>query len=180
MPGSRYLQSSQSYRACSAGQEWQWDGVDFEFLHPGDDPGSKDNNRSCVLRVSSSGGSVLLTGDIEKSVEHVLARQSPGRLDSDILLAPHHGSGTSSSAVFIQAVRPREVVYTAGFRNRFGFPKASVRQRYEAAGVRQWNTADTGMLRYRFTTRAGDYSRVRYRQGTRRLWHPFTEHVLSK
>ena len=180
MPGSRYLDSGLASTACRAGQQWQWDGVNFEFLHPGEDPGGKDNNRSCVLRISSPGGSVLLTGDIERSIEQLLVRQFPKRLDADILLAPHHGSATSSSAAFIRAVRPLEVVYTAGFRNRFGFPKASVRQRYEEAGVRQWNTSDTGMLRYRFKDRAGDHSRSIYREQTRRLWHSYTEHDMTK
>jgi len=118
---------------CSAGTRWQWDGVDFEFLHP--QPGwesARRNNQSCVLRVAAGGTSMLLTGDIERSAEWVLIEKIP---KTDVLLVPHHGSRTSSSEEFISAVAPRWAVVPAGYRNRFGHPAREVLERYARAGV---------------------------------------------
>jgi competence protein ComEC len=118
---------------CAAGEAWEWDGVRFEFLHP--QPGrehARRNNQSCVLRVEAAGASVLLTGDIERAAEAELMGK---RLKTDVLLVPHHGSRTSSSAEFIAAVAPRWAVVPAGYRNRFGHPAREVLERYRAAGV---------------------------------------------
>jgi competence protein ComEC len=120
---------------CSAGRSWEWDGVRFEFLHPA--PGwetARRNNQSCVLRVAAGGASMLLTGDIERAAEDRLAK-TVAALKSDVLLVPHHGSRSSSSAEFIAAVAPRWAVVPAGYRNRFGHPAREVLERYGAAGV---------------------------------------------
>jgi len=168
MPGSRYLSAQAT--ACKAGDKWRWDGVEFSILHPQVNAVGKDNDQSCVLKISGHGGSVLLTGDIEKMVEQQLVLSNPEQLPADILLAPHHGSATSSSSGFIDHVKPKEVVYSAGFRNRFGFPKAVVAARYEQAGVMQWNTADSGMIRYRFDGQTPSWQRWTYRHKKQRFW----------
>ncbi len=176
MPGSRYLADSGEASACRSGDFWQWDGVEFRFLHP-DTPGAmKENDRSCVLRISGPGGSVLLAGDIEETAERMLTSRFREGLRADILLAPHHGSATSSSVAFIDRVRPREVVYSVGYRNRFGFPRAVVAERYRAHGAQQLNTAHSGMLRYHFRLQPGDYRREIYRQEQRKIWYQATEH----
>jgi competence protein ComEC len=122
-------------RRCNAGQGWEWDGVRFEFLHPqaGWDS-ARRNNQSCVLRIDAGGASMLLTGDIERAAEEYLARGSSA-LRADVLLVPHHGSRTSSSAEFIAAVAPRWAIVPAGYRNRFGHPAREVLERYSRAGV---------------------------------------------
>jgi competence protein ComEC len=120
-------------RRCAAGMRWEWDGVRFEFLHP--QPGAEPvrrNNQSCVLRVESAGGAMLLTGDIERAAEVLLLEKD---LKSEVLLVPHHGSRSSSSEAFIAAVAPRWAVVPAGYRNRFGHPSGEVLERYRAAGV---------------------------------------------
>ena len=107
----------------------------FEFLHP--PPGwevARRNNQSCVLRVQTAGGTMLLTGDIERAAEDFLARSS-SILRAEVLLVPHHGSRTSSSEAFIEAVAPRWAVVPAGYRNRFGHPTREVLARYEGAGA---------------------------------------------
>lgn len=121
---------------CAAGMTWEWDGVRFDFLHPPPGwEGARRNNQSCVLRVETGGASMLLTGDIERLAEEML-RKHPALLRSDILLVPHHGSRTSSSAEFIAAVAPRWAIVPAGYRNRFGHPSREVLERYAGAGVR--------------------------------------------
>ena len=134
---------------CNAGESWEWDGVSFEFLYPqpGDynDSDEKDNDRSCVLRVVSPYGSVLLPGDIERFSESRLL-QSSGNLRADILLAPHHGSRTSSTPDFVHAVAPGLTVFSVGYRNRFGHPHPAVSARYREAGSRTLRTDLTGAL----------------------------------
>jgi competence protein ComEC len=134
---------------CGAGERWQWDGVSFEFLHPQpadyNDSGAKDNDRSCVLRIVSPYGGVLLPGDIEKRSESRLL-QSSGNLRADLLIAPHHGSRTSSTPEFVHAVAPGLTVFSVGYRNRFGHPHPAVVARYRQAGSRMLRTDLSGAL----------------------------------
>ena len=123
---------------CHAGQSWDWDGVHFEVLHPllADlDRGHKSNALSCVLHVRGAQGSVLLTGDIEAAQEAALVQRSSAALRSDVLLVPHHGSRTSSTPGFLDAVAPRVAVVQAGYRSRYGHPAPEVVARYEARGI---------------------------------------------
>ena len=120
---------------CERGQSWVWDSVRFDVLHPSAadyERKLKPNALSCVLRVSSSkttaSVSALLVGDIEAAQEHDLI-QSGQALQADWLLVPHHGSATSSTQAFLEAVQPRIAVVQAGYRNRFGHPRADVLQR---------------------------------------------------
>ncbi|RYZ05555.1 MAG: MBL fold metallo-hydrolase, partial [Comamonadaceae bacterium] len=124
---------------CTAGLQWDWDGVRFSILHPAaadyDSPG-RPNTVSCVLRISTSRATALLAGDIEKAQEATLVARGDGELRADLLLVPHHGSKTSSSAPFLAAVQPAIAIVQAGYRNRFGHPAGDVVERYRAAGVR--------------------------------------------
>lgn len=130
---------------CEAGQAWAWDGVRFEVLHPRAQdyeaqPPPKPNALSCVLRISAGVSSALLVGDIERPQEAaLLARRWQGdganSLRSTVLLAPHHGSKTSSSAEFLAAVQPAVVLVQAGYRNRYGHPAPEVMARYRALGA---------------------------------------------
>ena len=133
------LAGAVDHRRCDAGQHWAWDGVDFEVLHPtaAEHAGAtKPNAVSCVLRVADSAGrSVLLTGDIESPQEAALVARSGPALRSTLLLVPHHGSKTSSTDAFLDAVRPQIAVVQAGYRSRFGHPAPEVLARYEAHGI---------------------------------------------
>lgn len=119
---------------CYAGQKWIWDKVKFEVLYPMAESYQQaditDNNRSCVIKVSSRHGSVLLTGDIEKEAEEVLLKKQKYRLKSDALVVPHHGSKTSSTEPFIKAVGAKYIIFTVGYLNRFKHPKPQVVGRY--------------------------------------------------
>ena len=155
---------------CIAGERWQWDGVTFEFLHPDAGHGFSGNDASCVLRVGNAGGSVLLTGDIEQRVERQLLDRPHARLRSDIVVAPHHGSRSSSAAPFIAATRPLYVLYSAGWANRYGFPAAEVQARWRAAGVRAINTAASGTIRFVISDTGGLSAPELHRHGHRRFW----------
>lgn len=136
---------------CEAGQRWDWDGVRFELLHPPAadyEAAARSNALSCVLRVVAGGGaSALLPGDIEKPQEALLA-QEPAALRADLLLVPHHGSKTSSSDAFLDAVQPAVAVVQAGYRNRFGHPAAEVMERYRARGIRLAASFECGAARW--------------------------------
>jgi len=119
---------------CIAGQRWDWDGVKFEVLQPPShvyDSRQKSNAVSCVLRVIGDHGTALLTGDIEREQEAWLVANQSDVLRSDVLVVPHHGSKTSSTPAFIDAVHPRVAVFQAGYRNRFDHPAPVVKARYD-------------------------------------------------
>jgi competence protein ComEC len=131
---------------CRAPLAWAWQDTVLRVLHPSPGLPYRGNDSSCVLEVERGGRRILLSGDISATVEARLLRGGL-LLPSEVLLVPHHGSLTSSSPGLIEAVRPRLAVATAGLGNRFGFPRAEVRRRYERAGVPFWSTGDCGALR---------------------------------
>ena len=159
-----------SPRRCRRGERWRWDGVDFALLHPaaGDPPARKANDASCVLRVSAGAGAMLLTGDIERISEEILV--SFGDVRAEVLLVPHHGSRTSSSAGFLAAVRPAIAVVPAGYRNRFGHPHPEVLARYAALGAEILRTDLDGAVTVRLS--ASGASALAERQRRRRYWDP--------
>ncbi len=140
-------------RRCLAGQRWEWDGVHFAFLHPQEEDfdrvRAKPNTLSCVLRVGNGRQSALLTGDLERAQEQRLVRQQAQALGADVLLVPHHGSKTSSTTEFLQAVQPRHAWVQAGYRNRYGHPAAPVLQRYDEQGIVLHDTVHCGALHWR-------------------------------
>jgi len=155
---------------CESGQSWQWDGVRFEVLHPpatAYGTGLKPNAMSCVLKIESAGGSALLAGDIERDQEASLVALQAQALKSDVLLAPHHGSKTSSTARFLDAVQPRVAVFQAGYRNRFGHPAGEVMSRYRERGVSTLESASCGAWRTGQQPGQG----VCERDVSRRYWH---------
>ena len=166
--GHPLLALAHAPRRCLRGMAWEWEGVRFEMLHPA--PGlaaRRRNDESCVLRVSAGGASVLLTGDIEKAAEVELLRSSA--LRADVLLVPHHGSRTSSSAEFLAAVRPRIAVAAAGYRNRFGHPHEEVLGRYASAGIELLRTDRDGALTLRLGPESIAVEAERARRA--RYWH---------
>jgi competence protein ComEC len=129
---------------CLSGEHWQWDGMDFAILYPPRFLPYLGNDSSCVLAIRGNGGGVLLTGDIGALVERRLVREQVREIRADILLAPHHGSRSSSSAGFIDAVEPRLALVSAGWMSRFGHPAPEVVARYRERGVALASTAECG------------------------------------
>ncbi len=147
-----WLGKSLPMKRCEAGQSWQWDGVAFEVLHPL----SKDydkllppNARSCVLRIHAQGQTMLLAADIEALQERALVERMGDALRADILLVPHHGSKTSSTHAFLNAVQPRIAWVQAGYRNRYGHPAPEVMQRYADKGIPVWDSPRCGAMHWR-------------------------------
>lgn len=145
--GHPLRQTGPPHRRCEGGQRWEWDGVAFEVLHPPPqdfERPRKSNALSCVLRVQGRDGSVLLTGDIEREQEAALVTTYGDALRSDMLLVPHHGSRTSSTADFLDAVQPRIALIESGYRNRFGHPAPDVVARYRQRGVLVYDSVNCG------------------------------------
>jgi len=134
---------------CRAGQTWRWDEVTFMMLSPPESGFNGDNDNSCVLQVSSAQQVFLLTGDIEQTAENWLVREYADKLASDVLLAPHHGSKTSSSLALLEKVNPTLILIPAGYQNRFGFPHRQVIERYSQLGMAWLNTAEQGAISVR-------------------------------
>ncbi|RQO64674.1 DNA internalization-related competence protein ComEC/Rec2 [Variovorax sp. KBW07] len=161
---------------CEAGQQWDWDGVHFEIVHPlATDyrTGVKPNAISCVLRIGNGRATALLAGDIESDQERALVQRQAGLtgrsgLVADVLLVPHHGSKTSSSELLLDAVRPRIALVQAGYRNRFGHPAAQVTARYAAHGTRVVDSVRCGAAHWR-SERPGEVACERERNA--RYWH---------
>ncbi|WP_298598659.1 DNA internalization-related competence protein ComEC/Rec2 [Zoogloea sp.] len=161
------------HQPCVAGQAWEWDGVRFTMLHPAraadDSPGSKTNDVACVLRVDAAGLGVLLTSDIEAVSEAALLQGQAGQLASDVLVVPHHGSRSSSTAAFIEATRPRWVIFPVGYLNRFRHPNAQVWARWAASGAALWRTDTAGAVRVHLVP--GGPRIEAAREATPRYWH---------
>ena len=175
-PQARWLSSfdSQAERRCVAGQRWQWDGVDFEVLHPQPDDYAEDgtgrlssNAMSCVLRVSNGTHSAWLAGDLDAAHEVRLAMARP-ELRATLMLAPHHGSHTSSSPVLLNTLQPRWVLVQSGYRNRFGHPAPAVLERYAQRGMAWRNSPECGAATWRSEA---PEAVVCQREAGRRYWH---------
>lgn len=155
-------------RACVAGSAWEWDGVRFRFLHPAPHFPYLRNEASCVLRVETAHGALLLAGDIGDVIERKLLREAPQALRADVVVAPHHGSAHSSQPAFVAATGARLVLVSAAYGNRFGHPHPGVVARWQAAGAEVAGTPQSGALRV-WLGRAGLQLRER-RPWRARLW----------
>ena len=156
---------------CREGQYWQWDGVNFEILHP-DHGNYNRNNSSCVLKVRNARHSVLLTGDIESRIERRLLA-ARANVESDILIAPHHGSKTSSSRRFITAVSPDFVVFSNGYLNQFKHPHPDIVKLYTNSGTIGYSTAQTGTISWLIGSNDSLPEASLYRESYKRFWRLF-------
>jgi competence protein ComEC len=151
------------------GQGWESNGFGFRMIHP-DEGEYSTNNSSCVLLIDAGSTRIMLPGDIERPVELSFSERQLD-LQADILVAPHHGSQSSSSWPFIKRVQPRHVVYSAGFHNRFGHPLPSVQARYETLNADTYNTARSGALVFTIDRRQGITSITEHRRLYPRFWY---------
>ena len=152
---------------CERGKRIRWQNLTIHFLWPPRGNVMNNNAMSCVVKITSGSGSVLIPGDIEKASEYALVTLQVNdysswlgtlpnasysnmlnvpTLAADILIAPHHGSKTSSTNVFIERVAPKAVIYTQGFENRWQFPARVVTKRYERLDITQYLTSYHGYI----------------------------------
>lgn len=179
-PVGHFISSAQlspEVTLCQTGQHWLWGDLELQMLAPDFSLGGKANRDSCVLRVSDGRYSLLLPGDLPAEREERLLLSAETLSPVDWLVSAHHGSQHSSSARFLAALQPTEVLHSAGYANRWGFPRPEVLQRVAAVGARQWNTARQGMIRIRVGRDSPEISAWRpalpwYRD----LVHAFNEH----
>jgi competence protein ComEC len=170
-PQHAIAQAARQHVHCASGQRWRWDGVDFEILHPQPDSYTshalKANARSCTLKLTAGGKSILLAGDIEAEQEAQLLARDANHLPADVLIAPHHGSGTSSTYAFLQAVKPQLALFLVGYRNRYRHPKQEVVERYRQLDIACLRTDQSGAITLEF----GDsITASAYRRDTARYW----------
>ena len=153
-------------QACEP-QRWNWDGVEFELLWA-ELQGAAANDRSCVLQLRAGLNGVLLPGDISQAGEY---RLIPELGHSSVLLAPHHGSTSSSSYAFIRRIAPRWVVFSAGAKNRYAHPHPKVVARYRELSVEPVYTAVSGAVRFWLDAQTEPRLSWRWRDEARRFWH---------
>ncbi len=152
---------------CHTQLPWRWDGVGFRFITWPIAATAKPNDHSCVLMIEYRGHKILLTGDIEKEAERLLFEQN-SLAPVEVLLAPHHGSRTSSTVGFVAQTHPRYVIYSAGYHNQHGHPHQNVQDRYAEIGSIQLNTAYSGALEFVWDN--DENSLTQLRQWSRRYW----------
>ena len=165
------VQKNQEFELCRDGQTWIWDNVHFEIMNPSHNTKLVGNNSSCVLKVTTQEHSLLLTADIEKQAEFALLAHKSNRLQSSVMLVPHHGSLTSSTDAFVAATNPHIAVVTSGYRNRFNLPKEKILMKYLNACARVFNTSETGALTMRFIPHQEIEISHIHRRDMKRYWH---------
>jgi len=156
---------------CHRGQQWEWDGVIFQVLHPDKASEEPGNNTSCVLKIDvPNGQGILLTGDIEREAESSLLRKQADALAAAVLVVPHHGSNTSSSPEFVAQVGPEVALFPAGYLNRYRFPKQAVVERYEGNGTEWYQTGLAGAVTVQLGGAWKKPEISTYREQVRRYW----------
>lgn len=166
---SAAAQGTMTYEACRSGQSWRLGDVMFTVLHPDGENDYSDNNSSCVLLLQWRDQTVLLAGDINAAAESRLLTQQQLPAGVTLLVAPHHGSKSSSTPGFVAALAPQHVVYSTGFNHHFGHPHAEVVARYRSVAASQWNTADSGALTFQWDN-LQELQVFEARRSVRRYW----------
>ena len=196
--GPAQLNRQELDERCVAGMHWADGDTYFTMLHPSPTDRGSDNNRSCVLIVHNGASRVLFTGDIEAPAESRLVDRIAGllaptarnlqsldamppevALPVDLMIAPHHGSSTSSSTEFLAFFQPKSVVYPAGYANRYGFPHVEVQLRYKSIGSTSYTTGTQGAVSFVFDSIGLLQTPSSWWQSHRRFWHGIVNPVCS-
>ncbi|MCF6288576.1 MAG: DNA internalization-related competence protein ComEC/Rec2 [Proteobacteria bacterium] len=167
-PNAEVLAVTGEYPTCVYPKSWTWDEVKFEVLSPYNTNPYLGNNSSCVIKISSNNGSILLTGDIHEPIEYRLLQNFSEQITSDVLIIPHHGSKTSSSKDFITQVNPKTAINSSGFANQFNHPHPHIKQAYLTNGSEFLDTQDQGMIELLFQN--SNISILSYQQSNKHFW----------
>ena len=122
------------------------DNIQLQFYPIPLDIQTDDNNSSCVVKLHWYGHTLMVPGDASIDVERYLVSHNADKLTSDILIAGHHGSKTSTARFWLNAIQAQEVWVSAGFGNRFGHPHQEVIERIASSGATLRNTAHVGKI----------------------------------
>ncbi|ASJ75011.1 DNA internalization-related competence protein ComEC/Rec2 [Granulosicoccus antarcticus] len=187
----RHIRADLKGEACRVGMQWQDGATIFSLMHPAASDKGSDNDLSCVLLVHHGASRVLLTGDIEAAGEAQLARRlrsvlqgqsgsafSP--LNIDLMVAPHHGSNTSSTSNLLETLRPLHIVFPSGQGNRYGFPHADVQSRYELVGAMPYITGTEGAVSFSFDRSGVDHPPSTWWRSHRSFWHGIVNTACSE
>ncbi|CAA0091697.1 ComE operon protein 3 [BD1-7 clade bacterium] len=156
--------------ACDSGVQWQWGDTTFRFHTVANSNGAlSENDASCVLMLVWKDYRIMLPGDIERDAELALLK-TPQALNSWMMISPHHGSNSSSTAAFLDAIDPEYVIISSGFLNRYRHPHTEVIERYSQRQIHWLNTADVGRVTVSFSAQ-GEPSVRAARVDRRRFWH---------
>ena len=171
MPFSTDSDAVTMQQACVQGQVWWYGQLSMRVLWPPANTQPKGNNASCVvlMQLDQAHGrvNILLTGDIDKNVEEQILPFI--REPVDVLIAPHHGSKTSSSTAFISTAQPRNVVFSSGYKNRYHHPSKEVVTRYQHQGAEMFNTATSGAIIFEWSE--GNETIRETRLAESKLWY---------
>lgn len=155
---------------CQAGQAWEWDGVRFSIVHPLPGAQGKPNALSCTLQIATAHHTLLLPGDIESAQEQsIIARMPSEALRATVLLMPHHGSKTSSSIEWLDAIQPKIAIAQVGYLNRFHHPRPEILLRYTQRNVKVLRSDYHGAIELQ--TNGHHLEWQSWREQSRRYWH---------
>ena len=164
--------------ACNENMTWQWDGVTFKVLSPSRSANLVGNDASCVLKVSNGKQGILLTGDIEQRAEQLLLQRHYKELASTIVIAPHHGSKTSSTSDFIAAVAPTYAIFSTGYLNSYHHPHREVIKRYKRLRSRLLNTVSSGAITMTLFADSGKVAVEEYRKKYKKIWYALEDYEI--
>jgi competence protein ComEC len=169
------LKNASEIMRCDTRDSWHWDGIDFEILHPMKDDYADENRKTndlgCVLKILAPGGTILMTADVEKKSELEMIERDAEALKADVIVMPHHGSKTSSTEEFLDAVKPKIALIPVGYRNRFRHPHPDVMARYAERGIKVYRTDEAGALTLKLGAAADKKIEVKsYRLERSRYW----------
>ncbi len=188
---SRHVRAGSDAESCQVGMQWQDGDTVFSLVHPAASDTGSENDLSCVLLIHHGASRVLLTGDIEVSGEAQLARRirsamqhqagSPDKpLSIDLMVAPHHGSRTSSTQDLLDTLHIKHIVFPAGQGNRYGFPHADVQSRYELVGAMSYITGTDGAVSFSFDRSGVDQQPSTWWRSHRSFWHGIVNTACSE
>ncbi|MGL6000839.1 MAG: DNA internalization-related competence protein ComEC/Rec2 [Plesiomonas sp.] len=154
--------------SCHRGNRWTWQQLGIEAVWPLTQVEKAGNADSCTLLVTDGTFRLLLTGDIEKAGEQALLNLGDN-LQADIMTIPHHGSQTSSTSTFLQAVNPDYALVSAGRFNQWHHPRANIIARYRQQQISVLDTIASGQITVFFYNKK--YQIKRYRQDISPTWY---------
>ena len=170
--GNNHHQLKYKQLPCYKGQKWRWGILNFEVLWPEKQSKISHNNDSCVIQLTDGYHKILLTGDLEKHGEKAVTALYKNQLRSDILFAPHHGSKTSSTSLFLRTVKPSIALVSSARYSPWKIPSDKVYFRYKKENIQWLNTSEVGQATIWFKKEKLNIQRYRYEINPRwyHLW----------